>query len=1050
MLTLIRAAVDRSRTTLLLLLFLLLAGAMAFNAIPKESDPDVAIPMIYVSLSHEGIAPADAERLLVRPMENELKSIEGVKEMTAFASEGHASVMLEFDAGFDARKALDDVREKVDTAKSKLPADTDEPVVHEINVALFPVLSIALSGPLPEHLLVQYARALRDDIEAIPGVLEVEIAGDREEQLEILVDPLVLDSYQVNYADLFATVQNNNQLVAAGALDTGSGRMVLKVPGVIEDINDLLSLPVKTVGSTVVRFSDVATVRRTFKDPQGFARVNGQPALTLQVKKRVGANIIDTIDAVQQVVARHQQVWPAPLAMSYILDQSGQIKVMLSDLLNNVASAIILVMIIILAAMGVRSSLLVGLAIPGSFLSGILILYGIGYTLNIVVLFSLILVVGMLVDGAIVVIELADRLQQQGHSAREAYTQAAARMAWPVIASTATTLVVFLPLLFWPGVVGQFMKYLPMTVLICLSASLFMALIFMPVLGAVLSRRQPRQLIQLNAQASALTRGYASLLARLLRRPALTLLAAVLMLIGAYVAYGHWGHGVEFFPEVEPESAQVLIHARGDLSIEEKDALVRRVEARLQGMTELQALSARSFNQGDTQMSEDTIGQLQFQFIDWFRRRPADAILADMRQRTADLAGIQLEFNKAENGPGQGKPIELQISGGTDEQRNAAVALIRQRMNSLGGFAEAEDDRALPGIEWRLQVDREEAARFGADIVTIGNAVQLITTGIKVADYRPDDSDDEVDIRVRLPAGQRSLGQLDTMTINTQQGMVALSNFVRLQPMPKTGTLTRVDTRRTLTIKSEVAPGYLANDQVHALQQSLKGENWPATLRFEFKGEDEDQRETMRFLSLAFVTSLFLMTLILLTQFNSLYQSLLILSAIVFSTAGVLLGLLITAQPFGIVMCGLGIIALAGIVVNNNIVLIDAYNEMRSKGMAPLEAALETGKLRLRPVFLTAITTVLGLIPMVLSLNVDLLNRQIAWGAPSTQWWTQLSSAIAGGLTFATLLTLFLTPCLLVLGEQLLSRSKARAVNTHSAVDTAAAETDSQKQLRRG
>ena len=482
---LIAAALDRSRTSLLLLAFLMLGGLAAYIAMPKESNPDVAIPIIYVSVSLEGISPEDAERLLVRPLEQELRSLEGVKEMRAMASEGHASVTLEFDAGFDAKQALADVREKVDTARSKLPEEADEPTVNEVNVALFPVLSVGLSGPIAETELVYIARRLKERIEGIPEVLSVEIGGDREDLLEIVVDPQVLDSYGIDYNTLFTLVSRNNRLVAAGSLDNGAGRLSMKVPGVIENLDDVLSLPVKVVGDSVVTFGDVATIHRTFKDPTGFARINGQPAIVLEVSKRSGANIIATIEQVKALFAEAAPQLPADLQVSYIMDQSQEVQSMLSDLLNNVLTAIVLVLILVVASMGLRSALLVGLTIPGAFLAGILLIWMLGFTLNIVVLFSLILVAGMLVDGAIVVSEQADRHLHEGQSPHQAWLNAASRMAWPVIASTATTLVVFLPLLFWPGVVGQFMKYLPATVILCLLASLAMALVFLPVLGAL-------------------------------------------------------------------------------------------------------------------------------------------------------------------------------------------------------------------------------------------------------------------------------------------------------------------------------------------------------------------------------------------------------------------------------------------------------------------------------------------------------------------------------------------------------------------------------------
>ncbi|MEW8498722.1 MAG: efflux RND transporter permease subunit, partial [Candidatus Thiodiazotropha taylori] len=576
--TLIDLAFSRSRAVLLSLLFILLAGAMAYNGIPKESEPDIAVPIIYVSMSHEGISPEDAERLLVRPMEKELQSIAGLKEMKSTAGEGHASVQLEFSAGFDSKQALTDVREKVDIAKVKLPDATDEPEVVEVNVALFPVLTVSLSGPIPERSLVNIARDLQDRIEALPGVLEAEIGGDREALLEVVVDPAIMETYGVEYDELISMVTNNNRLVAAGAMDTGAGRLVLKVPGVIEELDDVLRLPVKVDGDRVITFGEVASIRRSFKDPESFARVDGQPAFTLEVKKRVGANIIDTITEVRNVVEAERKHWPAGLNVSYMQDKSDQIREMLSDLQNNILSAIILVMIVIIAALGPRSAVLVGLAIPGSFLAAILVLDSMGFTLNIVVLFSLILVVGMLVDGAIVVIEMADRKMQQGKAPMEAYASAAKRMSWPITASTLTTLAVFAPLLFWPGLVGEFMKYLPITVIIALSASLAMALVFVPVLGGTITRRE--QSTDTVAEGS-FTQRYAKLLATVLHHPAKTLGVALLAMFVAYLSYAQFGKGMEFFPDVEPEFAQIQVHARGDLSVHEKDAIVRQVEQRV-------------------------------------------------------------------------------------------------------------------------------------------------------------------------------------------------------------------------------------------------------------------------------------------------------------------------------------------------------------------------------------------------------------------------------------------------------------------------------------
>ena len=1025
----IDAAVSRARPVLLVLALVLVAGSIAYVNIPKESDPDIAIPIIYVLIPHDGISPEDAERLLVRPMEQELRNVEGLKELRSTAREGQATVVLEFEAGFDSDQALNDVREQVDVAKNELPGETEEPSVHEVNVALFPVIVVTLYGEVSERVLVGLARSLRDELEGLPGVLEADIAGDREDVLEVLVDPGRLESLLQTPAALLNSVARNNQLVAAGALDTGQGRFSVKVPGLFERTEDVLEVPIKTSGNRVLTFGDIGIARRTFKDPTGFARVDGQPAIVLEVSKRIGTNIIDTIADVRALVDEERRAWPDGVQVRFSQDKSEDIRNMLRDLQNNVVAAIVLVMIVVVAALGVRTAGLVGISIPGSFLTGILVLSFAGLTINIVVLFSLIMAVGMLVDGTIVVVELADRRMAEGHPRRQAYAMAAKRMAWPIIAATATTLAAFMPLLFWPGIVGEFMKYLPITLIATLAASLFMALVFVPTLGGVIGRRAPDsdyQVASLSAaesgnlrQITGASRLYLRVLQVAVGQPLKVVVIAGLLLGGVYAAYGHFGKGVEFFPDVEPENAVLHVHARGDLSVEERDQLVREVEERILGMSEFASIYARSGTRfRSEEVSEDTIGIVQLELVDWQHRRPASEILDEVRARTADLAGIVLEVRKEEMGPPVGKAIQIELSASDPELLPGAVEQVRAGLESIGGLVDVTDTRPVPGIEWQLRVDREEASRFGVDVSIVGSTIRLVTNGIKAGEYRPDDTDDEVDIRVRFPFSERSLGQLDRLRVTTSEGAIPVANFVTRAAIPRTGTINRTDGQRTLEIESEVEDGVLVDDKVTEIKSWISGSGLDPRIAVTFKGEDEEQREAEAFLMKAFGTALFVMAIILVTQFNSFYQAFLILSAVLLSTIGVLLGLLVTRQPFGIVMSGIGVIALAGIVVNNNIVLIDTYNIMRRAGVAPVEAALRTGVLRLRPVLLTSITTVLGLMPMVLGVNIDIVGRSISVGGPSTQWWTQLATAVAGGLAFATVLTLMLTPSLLVLGDR--------------------------------
>ncbi len=1029
----IDAALKRNRTVLSLLVFLLVAGFYSYVNIPKESSPDINLPIIYISMSLEGISPDDAERLLLRPMEQELSSIEGVKDIKSTGYTGGGFVILEFQAGFDKDTALDDVQTAVDKAKGELPDTLDrDPSVSEVNFSLFPVLVVTLSGDIPERTLVKAAQNLQEKIEAIGTVLDAKISGDREELVEIIVDPILLESYGLKGGDILQFFNRSNRLVAAGNLDTGVGSFAVKVPGLFEGASDILDMPLRTEGDSVIRVRDVAQIRQTFKDAQNFARINGERAVALNVVKRTGENIIETIEAVREVVAEESQYWPQGLKVIYTLDQSDDIKTRLSDLQNNMISAVLLVMIVLIAVMGVRTAALVGIAIPAAFLSGVMIIFLMGLTVNVVVLFGLILSVGMLVDGAIVVVELADRKISEGLNKKDAYREAAQTMAWPITASTATTLAAFAPLLFWPGIVGQFMQYMPITLIAVLGSSLVVALVFVPVLGSFIGKSPKNDDSQTPLKLETLKdldrlkgpiKFYIGFLKTTLKMPEFILIAAVLLLIAAQFGYAKFGRGVEFFPSIEPKAASVLIHARGNLSVYEQDSLVREVENRIldvEGIKVFYTESGEQDAQGNDDIAADVIGKITVEFDDWNKRASATDILQQIRERTENIAGISVETQKQEEGPPSGKDIQIEVGSRFPETLPKVVELIREKLASDADIIDLEDSRPLPGIEWELKVDRAQASKFGIDISLVGDYVRMVTNGLKVTDFRPDGAEDEVDIVIRHSKGERTLDQLDQIRIETNQGSIPISNFVERVPQPAVGTINRKDQHRIFTIKANLVEGVNTNDKVVAFKEWLteNREKIDPRVIIEFTGEDEDQREAQQFLIKAFVIALFAMAVILVTQFNSFYSAFLILFAVVMSTIGVMLGLLITGQPFGIVMSGIGVIALAGIVVNNNIVLIDTYDNYRRKGLEIYDAIMLTGAQRLRPVLLTTITTVLGLMPMVLQLNIDFINRDVSHGAPSTQWWVQLSTAIVFGLTFSTLLTLVVTPCALMMRQR--------------------------------
>jgi multidrug efflux pump len=1037
----IETAMRRSRTVIMSLAVIIIAGVVTYASVPKEAEPDINIPIVYVSMTHDGISPEDAERLLVRPMEQEIRNIEGIEEMIGNAYEGGASIQIEFDAGTDTDVALQDVRAKVDVAKAKLPSETEEPVVMEIKFSRFdPMLVLNLAGDVPERTLTVLAQDLKEKIEGISGVLEVNLVGVREELMEVVVDPLAMESYGLDQAQILSLVDRNNRLVAAGALHTGEGRFPVKVPGVFESAEDVLEMPIKAVGERIVHFKDVAKVRRTYKDAESYARLNGSPALAIEIVQRSGANIIDTVDEVNVLLEEDRRYWPDGVSIVASRDKSKDVNRMLSNLQNSVISAVLLVFIVIIGILGFRAASLVGVSIPGSFLLGILVIASFGATINMMVLFALIMAVGLLVDGAIVVTELADRRMAEGIARHDAYSGAARRMSLPIIASTCTTLAAFVPLVFWPGIMGEFMKFLPITLVAVLSASLLMALLFVPTLGSLfgstgaVSADARRNLTAAETgdldTVTGITGNYIQFLKKSLRHPWINIGAVSLILVGIYVMFFTFGRGVELFPDIEPEFANLDIHARGDLSTDEKDVLVRQVETYVLGLDEIESVYAKTGASGRG-AAEDLIGSLTLNFVEWDERRKADEILGEIRESVSGLAGIRIQTRKAEDGPQQGKPIVIELSSRFPAILEAATGRVREALQSIDGVYNVEDTRPMPGIEWQIDVDRAQAAKFGADITLVGNMIQLVTNGIKIGEYRPDDAEDEIDIRVRYPYDSRSLDQIDALRIPTDKGLVPISNFVKRVAANKVSSIERTNLRRTMRVDADVEESYLDADVFAEMGELLPFLDIDPGVSVAFRGGNEDQQEASAFLSKAMMIAIAVMAIILVTQFNSLFQAFLILTAVVFSTGGVLLGHLIMNKPFGIVMSGVGVITLAGIVVNNNIVFIDTYNVLRKRGADAFEAILRTCAVRLRPVLLTTVTTILGLTPMVFALNIDLIERNVSVGAPATQYWTQLSSAVAGGLAFATILTLLLTPSLLMIQANLSERLAARRVKTH-------------------
>jgi len=1118
---LIDYAISHARVFFGILIFIIAAGSSTYISIPKEAVPDVNIPIIYVSLSQKGISANDSERLLVKPIEDEVKTVEGIKEIRSTAYTGGGNVLLEFDAGFDADKAMDDIREKVDRAKGDLPNEADEPTVNEVNISAFPIILISLSGNLPDRTLQDLAENLQDEIETIPSVLEAKIGGRRNEQVDVIIDTLALEGYNINIENLINTVNQNNMMVSAGEQDTGDGSFNIKVPGLYETIDDVLDTPIKTFGDSVITFRDIAKVKRTFEDRKSYANVNGKNSVTIEVSKRVGENIIDTIKKIKEVSEQVTKDFPPSVDISFSQDQSKTIQTMLNSLQNNVIAAIILVLIIILGALGVRSGFLVGVSIPGSFLSGILLLSIMGFTMNIVVLFALILSVGLLVDGAIVIVEYADRKIKEGLTIKESFAGASKKMARPIISSTATTLAAFVPLLFWPGLAGEFMKYLPITLICVLTSSLFMALLFVPVLGTIINTitrvflqfviptllslilfnifsiltnyvdinglkipltiikylaslalfiftfikiipsvykisesinkkqgniSESSKILSSESDVSVITLkgfigSYAKLINFLLNHPAKVIVSAILILVGVSFTYTKIGSGIEFFPEVEPELAKIVVYARGNLSAKEKRDYVSRVEniiLKIQSKNnEFKNIYALSGNISDqSEASEDFIGSISLEYNDWDKRRKSKVILNEILNKTKTIKGIKVESREQEGGPPTGKPINIKLTSPNKSLLLSESYRLKEFIDSYPELINIEDNFPAPGIEWEINVNRKQAAKFGANISTIGNVIKLATNGIKLGEYRPDDSNDSIPLYLRYPSEGRTLDIIQNLRVNTAVGLVPIANFVEIIANNRTGNIVRVNSKNAINIQADIEVGVYADAKVKEMEYVLGINNFPPSFRgkpienlkkfnldprikVQLIGENQDQKEAQDFLSKAFAVALFMMLMILLLQFNSFYSGFLILFSVVMSTTGVFIGLMITGQAFSIVMTGVGVIALAGIVVNNNIILIDTFDFLKNKMPTVREAIIKTGAQRIRPVLLTTFTTVLGLLPMVTMTNVDFVTREITRGSPDTQWWVQLSTAIVFGLIFATILTLIVTPSALMLRENI-------------------------------
>ena len=1033
----IRGAIYKSRTSLSILLLILFSGVFALNYLPKATEPDINFPGAYIGVGYEGVSPEDSERLLAKPLENALRTISGVTDIRSISQTGYSAVVVEFDQDVDIDEALYDVRVKVDEARAELPLDAREPTIREFTTSDNPILTISVASDiLPQRVLVNLTQDLQDLIETHPNVLQAELNGVPEDLIEAIVDKSKLESYGISMNQLYQAVSNNNRVIPAGFQDTGSGRFAVNVPSVFSTLEDIETLPIKVSGNSVVTLKDVADVSLTFKDRGGYSRINGRQSLSIDVQKRLGTNIIDTVTDIRNMVEEEVENFPEGVSVNFVRDDSQFALQMISELQGNVLTSIALVMIVVLAALGFRTSMLVGMAIPFSYLFALLVLFILDKEFNFMVMFGMLISMGMTIDGSIVVTEYADRKLAEGMNRVEAYTAAATRMFWPVLSSTTTTLIAFTPLMFMPGF-GAFIRDMPITVFCVLVGSLLYSLIFAPILGAMFGglAKQTEQEVnntrQLESSDPLSLTGASGVYARRINQyldtPGQTItiiLAAIVLCIGLW---SHHGKGIVYFPTVAPQFAEVDILARGNLAVDEIRDIAIDAEQKILDVEEIEMLSVWSNSGGSRGLgrrsgSSDRVGGM---FVDFWAEDDAVSdldgfeIMDLLRSKFDDTSGYIVQVEAEEGGPPIGKPLQLNVSGDNEQALVLAVKKIRTFVEGLGSFIDIEDTTVNRGIEWELEINRTKAAQYGAGLSDVGASVQMVTNGIKVGEYRPLNLDREVDIRIRFPKSERNIDQLGNLNVQTAKGLVPVSSFVDTTIKPATKSISRKDGKRVHGLSARTVEGAIPSVQIKKVKDWLETADLGRGVTVSDDGFDKYNQEAADFLVLGFIAMLFVMLIVLVAQFNSFYQANIVLSAILLSFGGVFISLLVLDRSFSTLQTGISCVALAGIVVNNNIVLIDTFNLLKrnNPGSSTKSLALRSAVLRLRPVFLTSFTTIAGLLPIALGYSIDLIDRTIKTGSYITSFWEQMAGSLVVGLTVATVLTLVVTPCALAFSD---------------------------------
>ena len=1012
----------KNRTTIAVLgLIIILLGGYSYLLLPREAFPDIPIPYILVTTTYEGVSPEDMETSVTMKIEKELNGIRGSKEITSSSAEGLSLISVEFNPDVKTDVALQRVRDRVEIAKGELPLDAEEPLIKEINFAEFPIMTISISGDVSPYQFKEIADDLQDAIEMVPGVLKVDVLGALEPEIRLEFDPDRLATYNLMIPEILALIPSENVNISAGGLETKGTKFHVRIPAELVTAEEVDHLLLTVRNGKPIYLSDVATVTDAFKDRTSFSRLNGVDNVTLTVQKRIGANVVQVSDMVRAVIEEAKKQIPGAVKFDITYDMSKYIRNMVADLENNILAALILVTTVLLLFLGWRPSTIVAMIIPLSMLITFFLIQMLGYTLNMIVLFSMMLVLGMLVDNAIVIVENIFRHLQLGYDRTEAAILGAREVAWPVITSTFTTVCAFLPLMFWPGIMGDFMKYLPITLSLGLLSSLFVGLVFNPTICSVWTGRvSPRQ-----KKENWFISSYRRIQGTGLRNPGVTLFLALCLLIGLVTLYGKIGKGTEFFPEGDPERAVIDVRAPQGTNIHETDRIVRIIEERIRPYVQYfdYVITNVGASGGGMNLTATAGGphlaNITLVFYDFAERvRPSNEIIAEIRKHIADIAGAEIKIEGEEEGPPTGAPIAVRLSGKDFKTLEHLNSQLYQIITNVPNVVNLRSDLEATRPELAFTVNRRVAMLLGVNTATVGNFLKMAIFGTKVGTYRQ--FNDEYDITVRLPLERRiNIDDLYGLHIPNMGGnAVPLSSLGKFEYQGGFGTINRVDQKRVVNLTADTE-GRLSSEVLMDVQKKLSELDLPIGYEITYVGEKETEDESRAFLGKAFGIALLLVILVLVIQFNSLMVPIIIMTTVILSLIGALTGLLICGLPFGIIMTGIGIISLAGVVVNNAIVLLAYTRQLQKRGMDLISAAAEAGVTRLRPVLLTATTTIIGLIPMAIGISYDFHTFSWATKSESSQWWRNMAVVVIFGLGFATILTLVVAPSLYVMLSRL-------------------------------